>query len=47
MNDKDYNINNKSDKIELPEYIEGYKIEREYGNRNIEDCIRELISIHI
>lgn len=32
-----------TDENGLPEYILGYKIEREYGDKNIEDCIKEII----
>lgn len=36
-------LNETTDKNGLPEYILGYKIEREYGDKNIEDCIRDIV----
>ena len=35
------------DKNGLPECILGYTIERKYGNRNIEDCIEDMIYLHL
>ena len=31
----------------LPDKIYGYQIEREFGTKDIDDCIREIIYIHI
>lgn len=32
--------------IELANYIQGYTIEREYGNKPIEICIKNIVSFH-
>lgn len=41
------NPKKQAQKIKKEEIILGYKIEREFGKKKIEDCIRELSHIHI
>ncbi len=36
----------KREPIKLSTYIQGYTIEREFGNRPIEDCIKYIVSFH-
>ena len=45
-NKKTNNINDTIDKIYLPDYIQGYEIKREFGSKKIENCLKELVSLH-
>ena len=48
MPEKNTEIQNSTiEKNDLSEYIQGYKIEREYGDKDIIDCIKEIVSIHM
>ena len=47
MEEKEKNKLNMCEEDSLPNSIYEYEMEREYGNKRIENCIRNLIVTHI